>query len=131
MKYYGDYILGTEVQWQTFCQNFNMNWNEVKLNARIGTDLFLVELFDTNFRKLARAYELGMVCLKQYQASQLGKDLTEFESDDGKLASKYEIYSLLYAFGIIKEPVYKTDDFVILESDKTKLKLQLDKYKVK
>lgn len=109
LRYYGDYILGSEVQWETFCLNFSLDWLELKAKARksvIG-EIYLVELWNTNLRKLMRAKELGMVLLKQYQAAQLGTaSHTTLKNEDGITASFYELYSWLYSYNLVVSPTY-------------------------
>lgn len=82
LKYYGDYVIGKESNWQSFCTKFELDWtNELKPTARKGVsqfeteDVYLIELVQTDERMLYIASkETGLFVLKQHLVSQLGID---------------------------------------------------------
>jgi len=82
LKYYGDYIIGKESNWETFCAKYDLDWEtELKPTARKGVnqfesdDVYLVELNQTDERMLyVASKETGLFALKQHLSSQLGID---------------------------------------------------------
>lgn len=90
IQYYGDYIVGTATNWQTFAGEFDLDTQSLIPIARKsvtqtaqGDWLYLVELWDTDFHEVLRAWKCGLLPLKQWQASQLGQPFIQIRAKDG------------------------------------------------
>ena len=91
MKYYGDYLVGKQSDWQAFATEFGLVIADLMAVARQSTLkvqpadewLWLVELWDTDFHQIVRAWKHGILPMKQWQASQMGSPIANIKGKDG------------------------------------------------
>lgn len=91
MKYYGEYLIGTQSSWQLFATEFGIDvQGELLPKARRSTQqttqgewFYLIELWNTDFHMVLRAWKLGLLPFKQWQAQQLGAPIANIKGKDG------------------------------------------------
>lgn len=89
-RLYGEYMVGKAADWQTFATEFGLDVQTIMPLARKsitqtsqGDWLYLVELWDTDFHEVLRAWKTGLLPLKQWQASQLGQPFVQLRDKAG------------------------------------------------
>lgn len=92
LKYYGDYLVGTQSSWVAFANEFGLDvQNDLLPLSRKsasqttgGEWLYLIELWNNDFHMIVRAWKHGLVPLKQWQARQLGGPIANITGSDGQ-----------------------------------------------